>query len=74
MQNLTAQQVQALTERVFVRFNFAGDFKVLQDFNGDTFDALEDAKKFARKHLSDRHVQLSSMKQALMGNGEWDNL
>ena len=74
MKNLTAKQVLQLSNSIFFRLNFEGDWNVLTDFNGNTFEFISEAKKFVREHLSDRHVELATFKQALIGNGEWDNV
>ena len=41
MKELTAQELQKLTESIFVRFDFKGNFKLLRGFNGETFLTLK---------------------------------
>ncbi len=75
MVNLTAKQVSMLSNSIFFRLNFEGDWKVLTDFNGNTFKTMIEAKTFVRENLSKNHyVELSSFEQALMNNGQWDNV
>ena len=75
MVNLTAKQVSMLSNSIFFKLDFEGDWKVLTDFNGDTFETMIEAKAFVRENLGNIHyVELSSFEQALMDNGRWDNL
>ena len=75
MINLTAKQVSMLSNSIFFRLNFEGEWKVLTDFNGDTFETMIEAKTFVRENLGKKHyVELSSFDQALRDNGQWDNL
>ncbi len=74
MKNLTAKQILQLSNSIFFRLDFKGEWNVLTDFDGNTFDFISEAKAFVRKHLSDRYVELSTFNQALMGNGQWDNV
>ena len=73
MKNLTAQEAQEATQSVWVQFNF-GEFRILEDWNGDTFDSLDLAKDFVRTHFSKISVGLATFEQALMNNAQWDNL
>jgi len=75
MENLTAKQVSMLSNSIFFRLNFEGEWKVLTDFNGDTFVTMIEAKTFVRENLGkNNYVELSSFEQALMNNGQWDNV
>lgn len=75
MVNLTAKQVSMLSNSIFFRLNFEGEWKVLTDFNGDTFETMIEAKTFVRENLSkNNYVELSSLEQALMNNSQWDNV
>ena len=74
MKELTAQQLQTLTESIFVRFDLKGDFKLLRGFNGQTFLTLNEAQEFCRKHFSNVTFEISTFEQALMNNGMRDNL
>lgn len=74
MKELTAQQLKTLTESIFVRFDFKGDFKLLKDFHGNTFLTLSEAQAFCRKHFSNVTFEISTFEQALMNNGMRDNL
>ncbi len=75
MVNLTAKQVSMLSNSIFFRLNFEGEWKVLTDFNGDTFETMIEAKTFVRENLGkNNYVELSSFEQALMNNGQWDNV
>ena len=75
MVNLTAKQVSMLSNSIFFRLNFEGEWKVLTDFNGDTFETMIEAKTFVRENLGkNNYVELSSLEQALMNNGQWDNV
>jgi len=75
MVNLTAKQVSMLSNSIFFRLNFEGEWKVLTDFNGDTFVTMIEAKTFVRENLGkNNYVELSSFEQALMNNGQWDNV
>ena len=75
MVNLTAKQVSMLSNSIFFRLNFEGEWKVLTDFNGDTFETIIEAKTFVRENLGkNNYVELSSFEQALMNNGQWDNV
>ena len=75
MINLTAKQVSMLSNSIFFRLNFEGEWKVLTDFNGDTFETMIEAKTFVRENLGkNNYVELSSFEQALMNNGQWDNV
>jgi hypothetical protein len=75
MVNLTAKQVSMLSNSIFFRLNFEGEWKVLTDFNGDTFETMIEAKTFVRENLGkNNYVELSSLEQALMNNSQWDNV
>jgi len=74
MKELTAQELQKLTESIFVRFDFKGNFKLLRGFNGETFLTLNEAQEFCRKHFSNVTFEISTFEQALMNNGMRDNL
>lgn len=75
MVNLTAKQVLMLSNSIFFRLNFEGEWKVLTDFNGDTFETMIEAKTFVRENLGkNNYVELSSLEQALMNNSQWDNV
>lgn len=75
MEDLTAKQVSMLSNSIFFRLNFEGEWKVLTDFNGDTFETMIEAKTFVRENLGkNNYVELSSLEQALMNNGQWDNV
>lgn len=75
MVNLTAKQVSMLSKSIFFRLDFEGEWKILTDFDGNTFEFISDAKTFVRENLSKNNfVELSSLEQALMNNGQWDNL
>ncbi len=74
MKELTAQQLQTLTESIFVRFDFKEDFKVLRGLNGQTFLTLNEAQEFCRKHFGNVTFEISTFEQALMNNGMRDNL
>jgi len=75
MVNLTAKQVSMLSNSIFFRLNFEGKWKVLIDFNGNTFETMIEAKTFVRENLGkNNYVELSSLEQALMNNGQWDNV
>ena len=75
MVNLTAKQVSMLSNSIFFKLDFKGKWKVLTDFNGNTFETMIEAKTFVRENLSNNHfVELSSLEQALMNNGQWDNV
>lgn len=75
MVNLTAKQVSMLSNSIFFRLNFEGEWKVLTDFNGNTFETMIEAKTFVREDLGkNNYVELSSFEQALMNNGQWDNV
>ena len=75
MVNLTAKQVSMLSNSIFFRLNFEGEWKVLIDFNGNTFETMIEAKTFVIENLGkNNYVELSSLEQALMNNGQWDNV
>lgn len=75
MVNLTAKQVSMLSNSIFFRLNFEGEWKVLTDFNGDTFETMIEAKTFVRENLGkNNYVELSLLEQALMNNSQWDNV
>lgn len=75
MVNLTAKQVSMLSKSIFFRLDFEGEWKILTDFDGNTFEFISDAKTFVRENLSKNNfVELSSLEQALMNNGQWDNV
>jgi len=75
MLNLTAKQVSMLSNSIFFRLDFEGEWKILTDFDGNTFEFISDAKTFVRDNLSENNfVELSSLEQALMNNGQWDNV
>jgi len=76
MKELTAHQLKTLTESIFVRFDWKGDFKVLRGFNGETFLTLNEAQEFCRTYFSPANVrwEISNYEQALMNNGMRDNL
>jgi len=74
MKELTAQQLKTLTESIFVRFDFRGDFKVLRGFRGETFLTLNEAQEFCRTYFKNVRWEVSNYEQALMNNGMRDNL
>jgi len=75
MVNLTAKQVSMLSNSIFFKLDFEGEWKVLTDFDGNTFEFISEAKTFVRENLGKKHyVELSSFDQALRDNGQWDNL
>ena len=75
MVNLTAKQVSMLSNSIFFKLDFDGEWKVLTDFDGNTFEFISEAKTFVRENLGKKHyVELSSFDQALRDNGQWDNL
>lgn len=75
MVNLTAKQVSMLSNSIFFKLDFEGEWKVLTDFDGNTFETMIEAKTFVRENLGKKHyVELSSFEQALMDNGQWDNI
>jgi len=73
MVNLTAKQVSTLSNSIFFRLDFEGEWKILCDFDGNTFEFISEAKKFVREHIVGI-VELSTLSQALMNNGQWDNV
>jgi len=75
MVNLTAKQVSMLSNSIFFKLDFEGEWKVLTDFDGNTFGTIIEAKTFVRENLGKKHyVELSSFDQALIDNGQWDNI
>ena len=75
MVNLTAKQVSMLSNSIFFKLDFEGEWKVLTDFDGNTFEFISEAKTFVRENLGKNHyVELSSFEQALRDNGQLDNL
>ena len=75
MVNLTAKQVSMLSNSIFFKLDFEGEWKVLTDFDGNTFETMIEAKTFVRENLGKKHyVELSSFEKALMDNGQWDNI
>jgi len=74
MKELTAQQLKTLTESIFVRFDFKGDFKVLRGLHGQTYLTLNEAQEFCRKHFSNVTFEISTFEQAIMNNAMRDNL
>jgi len=74
MKELTAQQLKTLTESIFIRFKFEGDFKILRGFHGETFLTLNEAQDFCRTHFKNVTWEISNYEQALMNNGMRDNL
>ena len=75
MEDLTAKQVSMLSNSIFFKLDFEGEWKVLTDFDGNTFEFISEAKTFVRENLGKKHyVELSSFDQALRDNGQWDNL
>ena len=74
MKNLTAKQVSNLSNSIFFRLNFEGDWHLLTNFDGSTFEFISEAKTFVREHLGGEIVELSTLEQALLNNGQWDNI
>ena len=74
MKNLTAKQVSNLSNSIFFRLNFEGDWHLLTNFDGNTFEFISEAKTFVREHLEGEIVELSTLEQALLNNGQWDNV
>ncbi len=76
MKNLTATQLSNLTESIFIRLNFEGEFTILTNFDGSNFTDLDEAIDFVRASTLGQanHVELSNFSQAMLGNGEWDNV
>lgn len=75
MLNLTAKQVSTLHNSIFFKLGCSNEneWKVLMDFDGNTFEFISDAIYFVRVHLKGETVQLSSLSQALQNNSQWDN-
>ena len=75
MLNLTAEQVSTLHNSIFFKLGYSNEneWKVLMDFDGNTFEFISDAIYFVRVHLKGETVQLSSLSQALQNNSQWDN-
>jgi hypothetical protein len=73
MKNLTAKQVLQLSNSIFFRLDFKGEWRLLTDNNGNTFEFISEAKAFVRENFC-RYVELSTLEQALIGNGQWDNV
>ena len=64
MVNLTAKQVSMLSNSIFFKLDFEGEWKVLTDFDGNTFEFISEAKTFVRENLGKKHfwkVQLSKL-------------
>ena len=74
MKELTPKQLKALTLSIFVRYRMEGDFKVLRDFNNETFTSLEIAREHLRKHYSHLTWEISTFEQAVNNNGTIDNI
>ncbi len=76
MTQITVNNVQNLVNSIFIRLNFKGDWFVLTDVNGATFNSLDEAIDFVRANslLKGNHVELSHFNQAMAGNGQWDNV
>jgi hypothetical protein len=76
MTQVTANNVQNLVNSVFIRLNLKGDWFVLTDVNGATFNSLDEAIDFVRANnlLSGNQIELSHFNQAMLGNAQWDNL
>jgi len=76
MTQITVNNVQNLVNSIFIRLNFKGDWFVLTDVNGATFNSLDEAIDFVRSNnlLRSNQVELSHFNQAMMGNSQWDNL
>lgn len=72
--NITALKVQELKNAIFIRFSLEGDFRLLTNEVGDTFEWMGEAIDFVRANHSDQQVELACFENACLGNGEWDNL
>ena len=70
----TVQEVNRMRNSIFVQWELKGDFQLLLDERGDTFETLGMAIEFIRTHHSDQLVGLATFGQALLKNAEWDNL
>ena len=73
MKNLSAWQVQELTQLIFVSRIGEDQFVVLTDLMGNTFTDIHLAIEFIRS-TNEKNVGLSTLEQALLGNAQWDNL
>lgn len=73
MKNISIKTVEKLTNSIWVKFDF-GEFELLVDSNGNTFDCILDACEFLRGNNVDCHYwELASYNQAILGNSEIDN-
>jgi len=69
-----AKDVNRLTELIYVRYNFEGEFTLLLDFESNPFETMNEAQDFLRTHIKGCYWEISTYEQAIMGNGMRDNV
>jgi hypothetical protein len=69
----TVKQVEELTECIYVRYDFEGDFILLLDLGNRPFYSMEIAYEYLSKHVKGCYWEISTYKQALIGNGMRSN-
>jgi len=67
-------ELSKLKSLVFVQFNFQGDWVALKDEEGESITCLEEARRFLRSNPSNNFWQISHFDQAMIDNGQIDNL
>ena len=70
----TAQGVQELTQAIFVRFDFDGEWTILRTLTGEVITDVIEGQAFLRKHVTDKIWEIANLEQALIGNGMIDNV
>jgi len=69
------KQIETLTDSIFFRLNFDGDFKLLTDCKGEPITDLLEAKKLVRGNMGiNNFVELAPYEQAILNNSVWDNV
>ena len=72
---INVKDVNKLTELIYVRYNFKGEFQLLLDFESKPFECIDDAQSFLRNHTQGCCTwEISTYKQAMIGNGILDNI
>ena len=71
---INVKDVNKLTELIYVRYNFKGEFQLLLDFESKPFECIDDAQSFLRNHTQGCYWEISTYKQAMIGNGILDNI
>ena len=70
---ISAKEVKRLTECIYVRYHFDGEFILLLNMKEEPFTDMDSAQSYLRKNVKGLYWEISTYEQALINNGMRSN-